>query len=290
MLSKSWLNRAQRVACQDKIMKTILLTILITINLKAKSHQEEWDFYMLNLDDKIASIYLDLGLKSVAPISGKDNIFWISIKMNNPRENGLSSQEESGKLWEIEDLIVDKINSNHDVVYVGRLTINNHRDIYFYFGEDKMLDKTLSDCMVRFPKYEYDFGIKENDKWESYFNFLYPSPKSFQSILNRRVVDYMEEQGDKLEKERQIDHWIYFKSEKERSLYEIEVQKKGFEITGKNSDIENAERKYQLVISRKDKVSLSELNNFTIELWELANKLNGDYDGWEAPVIIENKE
>jgi uncharacterized protein (TIGR01619 family) len=272
-----------------KKMKTILLTILIAINLKAQNHKEEWDFYMLNVDDKIASIYLDLGLKSVAPISGKGNIFWVSINMNNPREDGLSSQEESGKLWEIEDLIVEKINSNHDVVYVGRLTNNNHRDIYFYFGEDKLIDKTLSDCMVKFPNYEYDFGIKENDKWESYFNFLYPSSISYQSIMNRRVLDYMEEQGDKLEKERQVDHWIYFKSEKERSQYEIEVQKKGFKITSKNSDSENGEIKYQLVISREDKVSRNEIDSFTIELWEMANKLNGDYDGWEAPLIIEKE-
>ncbi len=258
--------------------------------MKAQSHKEEWDFYMLNVDDKIASIYLDLGLKDVVPISGKENIFWISIKMNNPREDGLSSQEESKQLWEIEDLIVERIKSNHNVIYVGRLTNNNHRDIYFYFGEDKLIDKTLSGCMVRFPNYEYDFGIKENDKWESYFNFLYPSPMSYQSIMNRRVLDYMEEQGDKLEKERQVDHWIYFKSENERNQYEIEVQKIGFKVTGKNSYSENGEFKYQLVISREDKVSRNEIDNFTIDLWKLANKLNGDYDGWEAPLIIENKE
>jgi uncharacterized protein (TIGR01619 family) len=284
---------ARTLHAMRKKMRTaslLLIILLITINLKAQNHKEEWDFYMLNVDDKIASIYLDLGLKSIAPISGKENIFWISIKMNNPREDGLSSQEESSKLWEIEDLIVEQISSNHDVIYVGRLTNNNHRDIYFYFGEDKLLDKTLSECMVRFPNYEYDFGIKENDKWESYLNFLFPSPMSYQSIMNRRVLEHMEKRGDKLEKVRKVDHWIYFMTKEDRNKYELEIKKKGFKITDKNFDNENGEYKYKLVISREDKVSRNEIDDYTIELWELANKLNGDYDGWEAPLIIEKKE
>ena len=275
---------------RKKIKIAVLITILTTLNLSAQNHQKEWDFYMLNVDDKIASIYLDLGLKNIAPISGKENIFWISIKMNNPRENGLSSQNESSKLWEIEDSIEEQINSKHDVIYAGRLTNNNHRDIYFYFGDDKLIDKTLSDCMVRFPNYEYDFGIKENDKWESYLNFLYPSPMAYQSIMNRRVLESLKESGDTLEKERQVEHWIYFKTEKERSQYEIEVQKRDFKITDKDVDNENNEFKYKLVISREDKVTWNEINKCTIELWELANNLNGDYDGWETSVIIEKKE
>lgn len=61
-------------------------------------HQEDWDFYLTNVDDKLSSIAVDLGLKSVAPIVDKQHIVWISLKMNNPREDGLSSKEEFEKL------------------------------------------------------------------------------------------------------------------------------------------------------------------------------------------------
>ena len=273
-------------------MKTVsfLLIFLIAINLKAQNHKEEWDFYMLNVDDKIGSIYLDMGLKSIAPISGKDNIFWVSIKMNNPREDGMSSNEESTKLWEIEEVIVEQISADFDVIYVGRLTNDNHRDFYFYFGDDQFIDKSLSRAMVRFPDYEYDFGVKENDKWESYFNFLYPSPRSYQSIMNRRVLDHMEERGDQLEDARPVDHWIYFKTAGDRKEFETEVKKLGFKIKDTSLGKEETAYRYKLVVSREDKISSNEIDTYTVQLWELANDLNGDYDGWETQLIIEDKE
>ncbi|MER3329199.1 MAG: DUF695 domain-containing protein, partial [Candidatus Kapaibacterium sp.] len=59
------------------------------------SHQPEWDFYLTNVDDKISSIAVDLALNKIAPIQNKPNVLWISITMNNPRTDGLSSTEES---------------------------------------------------------------------------------------------------------------------------------------------------------------------------------------------------
>ncbi len=257
--------------------------------MKVKQNKEEWDFYMLTVDSTIASMYLDLGLKRIAPILEKENLFWISIKMNNPREDGLSSQEESKRLWEIEDMIVEQIATRHDIVYVGRMTSKGYRNLYFYFGEEMLIEKTLSSCMEQYSNYEYDFGIKSSDKWNSYLNFIYPSPKLYQSMMNRRVLDYMEEQGDNLEEEREVAHWIHFKSEKERRAYELEVKEKGYKIKRKDLDSTNEEFKYQQVISREDKVNRNEIDKYTIGLWELANKLNGDYNGWEARIINEKE-
>lgn len=268
----------------------ILITIIAVIKLNAQNHTEEWDFYFCRVDDNPASIYLDLGLKEIAPIKGKGNIFWVSIKMNNPREDGLSSNEESGKLWEIDDALIASFSSKHDVVYVGRLTNNGSRDFYFYFGEEVLMDKTVSDVMVRFPEYQYDFGIKENDNWESFFNFLYPTARDYQAIMNRRVLAQLEENGDKLTEAREVDHWIYFKSENDRRKFEDEVTKRRFQVRSKDFNIEYGDNPYRLVITRKDKVGWGDIDEYTIELWEIANQFNGDYDGWECPMIIEKKE
>lgn len=228
---------------------------------------------------------MDLGLKAIAPIKNKGNIFWVSILMNTPKENGLSSNEESENLWEIEDQLTTSINSKHDVVYVGRLTNNGTRDFYFYFGNEIAMDKTVWDIMVKFPGYQYDVGIKENDHWDSYVNFLYPSPKDYQSIQNRSVLTLLEKRGDKLTEMREVDHWIYFKAEADRNKFEDEVLKKGFRIRNKDFSIEYGENPHRLVITRLDKVGWDDIDAYTIELWELANLCNGDYDGWECPLV-----
>ena len=252
--------------------------------LNAQDHKEEWGFYFCWVDNRPGSIYLDLGLKEIAPIKGKGNIFWVSIPMNDLREDGMSSQEESSKLWEIEDLLVKGMTDNHDVIFAGRLTNNGTRDFYFYFGEEILIDRTVSEVMIKFPNYEYNFGIKENDNWESYFNFLYPAPRDYQSIMNRRVLEQLEKNGDALTEARLVDHWIYFNSEIDRERFGVEVLMRNFQIKDESIG-ENVEYQYKLVISREDKVGWNEIDEYTIGLWELANEFNGDYGGWGSPVI-----
>jgi len=250
-------------------------------------YQEEWDFYMSNVDDKLGSIYVDLGLIKIAPIADKPNVAWISIKMNNPREDGLSSQEESEMLFEIEDILVEKITSKHNSIYVGRLTSDGNRDLYFYFGDTALYDKTISDVMVRFPKYQYNFGVKEDKEWGGYSNFLYPSPQQYQSITNRRVIDLLEREGDSLTKEREVFHWIYFKTEKDREKYLDKIKNDNFSVVQMINDKSWGEYYCCLVIKRVDKVDFSSVDEYVIYLWRLANETNGNYDGWETSVEKE---
>ena len=181
-----------------------------------KGHKEKWDFYLTNIDDKPGSIMVDLGLISIAPIQDNETLVWVSVKMNNPKENGLSTSGEIETLGQIEESLVAKLNKKHNCIFAGRATTDGNRDFYFYFSDTTLYDKSISEAMVQFPKYNYDFGTKADKDWKSYFDFLYPLPKQLQSIQNRNVVEQLENNGDKLKKPRQVDHWIYFKSEGDR--------------------------------------------------------------------------
>ncbi len=247
-------------------------------------HQEEWEFYFTNVDDELGSIFVDLGLKKIAPLKDKPNVVWVSIKMNNPREDGLSSQEESAILGEIEDALVDKIISKYNSTFVGRLTSAGDRDLYFYFGETTLYDKTISEVMVAFPKYQFDYGTKEDKDWSGYFDFLYPLPQQFQSIQNRRVIEQLEEGGDKLNKEREVFHWIYFKSENDRKKFLEKIKNDNFSIVDKEYNKSWGEFAYRLQIKRVDKVDQNSVDEYVIYLWKLADEIGGDYDGWETSI------
>ena len=268
----------------DKLFgKTNLEKPTISSITKA-GHQEEWEFYFSNVDDKLGSIFVDLGLHKIAPILDKPNVVWISIKMNNPREDGLSSQEESGLLRDIEDALVEKIKYKHNSIYVGRLTSTGDRNLYFYLGDTTLYDKTISDVMVAYPKYQFDFGTKEDREWDGYFNFLYPTPPQFQNIQNRRVIDQLEKGGDKLIKEREVFHWIYFKSDSDREKFIEKIKNDNFTIVDKGSDKSWGEFAYRLELKRIDKVDINSVNEYVIYLWKLANEMNGEYDGWETSI------
>lgn len=251
------------------------------------SHEEDWDFYFSNVDDIIGSFYVDLGLSKIAPVNYKPNLVWISLKMNNPREDGLSSSEEFDTLSSIEDRLQEFILKNHSAIYAGRLTSNNNRDFYFYFGDTTLYDKTISEAMVAFPSYIYDFGIKEDPEWSSYTDFIYPNPRQFQSIQNRRVVDNLEKNGDPLTKARQVDHWIYFKTDNDRSEFLKKIEPLKFNIISGNEKTSFGDFPYKLHIARVDNVDLDSVDDYVLDLWEFANECNGDYDGWETSVEKE---
>lgn len=245
------------------------------------NHTEDWDFYMTNVDGVLGSIFVDLGLRQIAPVADKPNVAWVSIVMQNPREDGLSSNEESNLLFEIEDYLVNNIIGQHNAIYVGRLTSDRMRNLYFYFGDTSGYEKTITQSMLKYPTYQFDFGNKEDKKWDGYLNFLYPLPEQFQIIMSNRVIRNLEKNGDNLTKERMVDHWIYFAAEIDMKNYISEIEKQNFKII---DSYQNKEKIYVLNIGRIDKVDYQSVHNYVLYLWNLANEYNGSYDGWGCPI------
>lgn len=251
------------------------------------NYEEEWDFYFSNVDDQPASFYLDMGLIKIAPLERMPHFFYVSLRMNDPREDGLSSDKEYETLIQIEDYLVDALSDKHDIIYVGRLTSNGTRDFYFYTSDPSLIEATISGVLVQFPKYEYDFEIKDNSDWSYYLDFIYPNSRQVQSILNRRVIDNLEKNGDKLTLPREVNHWIYFKTAEGREKYIAKVIEEGFKIENIDLVDRDSEFKYQLRISRVDNVGYNEVDDYVLFLWELANERDGDYDGWETSIELD---
>ena len=241
------------------------------------NHETEWDFYMSNVDGVIGSFLIDLGLAKIAPVADKPNLVSVAITMNNSREDGLSSDEESNLLYEIEDKIEECLRKKYNAIYAGRLTSNGERLLYYYMKNTDNYKENLHQVNLEYPDYEFGY-YDENDKdWNTYFDFLYPSPEQHQMMMNRRVIHNLEEQGDNPSVERMVDHWIYFKKESDMENYISEVSKQNFQVIDKEK---REKDNYQLHLGRLDKADIDSINDCTLYLWELAGKHNGDYDGW----------
>ena len=251
-------------------------------------HTEDWDSYFSNVDNVIGSIMVDLELNKVGPILSKPNVVWVSVTMQNPREDGFSSNEEANLLFDIEDNLADNLAKKHQAIYAGRLTSNGKRTFYFYLGDTTLYDQTISETMVQYPSYEYDYGTKEDKLWDGYFDFLYPLPDQFQMIMNARVIRNLENSGDNLEAERMVDHWICFTNETDAKNYIAAIEKLNFKVLSENTrDDITSEFKYEINIGRVDKVDYDSVNEYVLNLWDLAQENNGLYDGWGCPIVKE---
>lgn len=170
---------------------------------------QDWDFYFLRVDDKPASIFVDLGLANEAPLERFPYMAYVQLQMNAPRADGLSSREEFDSLKTVEGLFERALSKPGDTMYVGRNTSNGCRDFYFYTANADNWEHRVSRVMEECDSYQFTCGSRHDPEWETYFGFLYPSEIDRQRIENRRVCDALEREGDTLSQEREIDHWAY---------------------------------------------------------------------------------
>ena len=268
----------------------ILILIFLTSQLLGqakmeKEYQLDWAFYFTNVDDNFASINTDLNLAKLAPINDQPYIVYLSLEMRNPRDDGMSSSDEANKLWEIEDKVISSLKSQElNFTNVGRLTSNNYRDLYFFCKNKLAVEQQISSAMTEFPEYQFDLGSKEDKKWKSYFDLLYPLPRQMQAIQNFRVVEQIKKGGDNLSKEREVFHWIYFKDSIKLKEFEEYTLNQGYKTLNKAESKSDDRFNYMIQISRIDKVGFSDVDEYILDLWEKARELNGEYDGWETSI------
>jgi hypothetical protein len=237
----------------------------------------DWGFYPLLVDSQPASIYLDLGLANVAPISAQPNMGYVSVSMRQPRPDGLSSSEEFEALSNLEDMLIDGV-AGKGTSYVGRNTSGGYRDFYFYTADPAGFEASVKKSMSLRPEYQFTTGGRADPEWDVYRNFLYPAPDDLQRLLNRRVTDALTEQGDTLSKPRMIDHWAYMPNAAQAPHLQDYLRENGFTV----DEPQIEEGAVTLSFHRED--APSGIDEVVIPLARRVQELGGEYDGWGCEV------
>src|ERR1700743_729998 len=116
---------------------------------------DTWDYYLCDLNDAAASIYLNLGLAETAPDREKPNLLWIWVEMKWPADNGLSTDSEFDTLCEIENRMTATIKDKFEAVYCGRITTDGRREFYFYAARSDQLQQAVEEALAKFKGYEF---------------------------------------------------------------------------------------------------------------------------------------
>jgi len=242
---------------------------------------DEWDSYFANVNNELASLFVDLGIRESVPDPLRPHLTWCWVYMNQPRPDGLSSGDEAPMLGTIEDDLLGALKER--TAFVGRITAAGRREFYFYSDDATRCEDTTSRTMRKHATYRFDLGSKRDEPWSQYLDLLYPSPEEFQRIKNRRVVEVLKQQGDQLAKARPVSHWAYFATPRDRNSFLAEVTRRGFTIADRSTDAgEPSSHRYGVTLEKVD--SIEHIDDVTIELFRLARMHDGEYDGWETAV------
>lgn len=242
---------------------------------------DDWDFYLLRVDDQPASIFVDLGIVRDVPIRTHPHMAYLRIVMRQPRPDGLSSSEEFESLVALEDQVLPKIQQAAGAIFVGRNTTAGNRDFLFYATDAARFEAAAQSAMQLFPAYTYETGSREDAEWTVYRDFLYPAPDDMQRIQNRRVVTNLEQNGDDPSKPREIDHWVYASDRTKQQAIISYVLSEGFRLINAATSPDE-QGNYSVNFGRSD--APADIDAIVLPLFQRVTELGGEYDGWGCTI------
>ncbi len=249
------------------------------------SQEENWDVYMAQYEKGAGSTIIDMSLKGLAPMKQFPFLLATGVKLIKCSPDGLPVKDEFEMLYQISDrmkLLIDSLTKNKPA---GTFSYQCERTDYYYLSDTTGVRKILESAyQTAFPQYKYSVKIKNDEQWDAYLSFLYPNEETFEYMSNQKVIQNLTKEGDDLSKPRQTDHWLYFKTEADRDIFIRYAVKEKFKVESKKL-IKDTALKYQLQISRTDKIDIESISAVTIALRKKAKELQGTYDGWETFVV-----
>ena len=244
---------------------------------------ENWRSFFCYVNDSLASIFVNLGLRNDAPILSKPWLLWIWVYFQSPRADGLPHTKEAPEIFKVEDDLTEQLSRNCGAIFAGRITTEGRREFYFY-GESRIgFSETVATALADFGGYRFDTGEQEDSLWEQYLNVLYPSVEDLERIRNRDLLDVLEEKGDVLTAAREVEHWMYFPSDASRASFRKAAVTAGFRIAS-DSKVEG-ELPFGISIVRTQSVEQAIIDGIVIQLLRLTRKFRGEYDGWGTSLI-----
>lgn len=245
---------------------------------------DHWGSYLTRIENDLASVLLDLDVGSELEALSTPYLILVKITLKSPNADGLSSDEEFDELCVVDDVVEDVCQQHQPCFEVGRITSNGERIFFVYVDSQARAEEFKKDLMQKGGKYEFRIAIRSEPDCAGYFEYLYPSPEEMQSIQNQRLIQRLLEHGDDLNQPRPVDHWIYFVSKANRDLFKQRLADQSVDEI-QESEYEEGDLWYGLNVVKTSAVDPVTIDEIVLTFFRLAQECEGDYDGWETPVV-----
>jgi len=251
--------------------------------------QEYWESYVKPIEGYKAMVSFNAGVADYAPDEQYMYVGFVKVKLQNPKEDGLVTQEESDDVGFIEDRLEMESLRWRSGKYIGRIITQGEVNFIYYLKLDFEWSSTVNAAMQHFSNYEYEFGSRMDMEWEVYKKLLFPTIREWQIIANHHSCKKLQEQGDTLQEKRAIEHKAYFEKEEDRVKFIGLIEKEGFR---KQEEMEvpfNSKVMYGVQFYRVDAPSFYVIDDITLRIIDFCVICNGQYDGWESPLVKKYK-
>jgi len=237
---------------------------------------DHWEVYQSNSNTVVR---VDVGIAENVPIDGANTLMEVNMKSRSIFSKKLNSE----LVAEAEDGI-DSLLTENDFV-VGAITYADSKSFYYYTKHENSLFNILNKVLSKYKKLKCVISIGKDPNWEFYRNTLYPDAFEIQRKLDRGIVQQLVAYSDDHQVPREIKHWVYFLEIKNREDFKRNLDSSFYNIVEEAILQDDSKYPYQLVISHTSTSEFETINKITTELLTKTIEAQGNYDGWQSPVI-----
>jgi hypothetical protein len=151
-------------------------------------------------------------------------------------------------------------------------TIPECRDRVCHPEDPSLPEGTTKPCGATMPTQSPDAAY-------SFCTALLPTMPRMTSIGTKRAL------AKHLTAAREVQHWIYFRSEPARALFRDAATAAGLGFVSESSS--KGELPFGIVVARTQPIEQNSIDRTVIELLNLSRRFDGDYDGWETPIVAQ---
>lgn len=244
-----------------------------------------WDFYPDLQGGKPVSVVVDLSLRDPSARPDAAWLVTIDLAMDDPGDDGMGTDEQAARLGAVEDELQILLETEFEGRHVGRIRGAGSWRVFAYLPSTAGVAEAVASLVRKSAGVGCSVSAALDPVWRVYDSVLSPDEERLRWIINRRVVAQLEAAGDALDTPRPVEHHLEFPAREARSAFLKGIANEGFAVI--NEGFTNVEpRPYTLALQRRDPVALESIHQLVVRLQQAAHQVDGDYDGWGAPVVL----
>ncbi len=243
---------------------------------------DHWEFFPCQMGEHKASVFYNHSIRDRINELDLSVCARISVPLRDPRDDGLPCDDEIESLSGFEDSFVDEI-ERMGGVYVGRISLNGARHFYAYMDASPAQIDALAAKLTVITGYHAKPTLSEEFDKSTYWHTLYPTKEDWQLMRDLKVIEQLQEEGDRLEAARRIDHLAYFDDVRGADQFKVWLESEGFDVdwASKPDDDEDL---LGISFSHACRPVLGDVTQHTYKLFSKAEELGGRYNGWGTTV------
>ncbi|MDB4934647.1 MAG: uncharacterized protein JWP87_1619 [Labilithrix sp.] len=240
-------------------------------------------FYPADVDGSPAAFVVDLEQE---PRDTLPTRVTVSVPMHEPEPDGLRSEGEMEDLDTLQTKLTERLADAAGAECVGFYDLRGVATFVFY-AKKKLTTAEATVAIADTHPYEAEVQVDEDPEWRFYIDALFPDAYALQGIWNRLIVDELESHGDQLHEPRDVDHVATFPSTAAAQKAAKKLTAAHFEVDGIGKADEDG--RFELAFHRSETLEEGKPDKFAAEILDIVLPLDGEYDGWGAPAVSDEK-